>query len=102
MLIAEPLELAQRLIDRIRPALMSNLIDDTLRRVIATEITAMLAEHVRALLADDEATIEVIADAFCREALDRSMSDLRDGERDMAIAGGRTVLAALHRKALGE
>jgi len=69
---------------------------------ITSEVSDAITEHARALLADDEATIEAIVNAFCQAAMDRSLSDFRDGERDMAIAGGRAALAALRRKALGE
>jgi hypothetical protein len=61
---------------------------ETWRRTIETAIT----EHIRALLADNEETIEVMAMAAWREA------DFCEEVEDFIMAM-RTALAALRRKA---
>ena len=75
-------------------AMFAKLADPTLRcdREFVAVIEAAITEHARALLADDEATVELMADRLG----DWLQPRLR------ALDAARAVLAALRRKELGE
>ena len=71
------------------------------RHVYIDDIETAITEHVRALLADDEATIEAMARAIDPEAFGLSAhmhEELTD--RDEARMKAALCLAALRRKAL--
>jgi hypothetical protein len=70
---------------------------------LAAVLDEVAAQHVHALLADDEATIEVVAramvDAYCIRAVDAPHNDeVTQAHREAA----RAAIAALRRKAFAQ